>query len=122
MAFLVIGHGLWCMNTNHFFIMKYDASTKEAMRLVRDRHALKGKPGREYKIGVNWLFMPAVNYYLMRENMTWLKKADKNGPDDEAHDYYYLMEEDKPLIRKRGLTVLAYFERTKTYLAELELP
>lgn len=116
LASIMILHGLLCMNISYFYIWEYDAGTKEAMRIIND--AVKNSPFEpgKYRIGINWLFEPATNYYIVKDGMHSIEFTTRNGPDG-PYDFYYLLDADKGLVKKYGLKVIKHFKASDAFLA-----
>lgn len=70
----------------------------------------------EYSIGINWLFNPSTNYYIMKNRMLWIKFTNRTGPNG-IHDYYYLLESDREFIEKNHLQGIRSFNIAHSYLA-----
>jgi hypothetical protein len=98
-------HGLACVNTTHNHVWRYDAATREAVHAVRDYIGSR-RLSRPYKLGVNWLFEPAVLYYLRTEELTWIGYPEEGGPDG-WNEFYYLQDDERALVEKYRLEVIA---------------
>ena len=107
-------HNLLCLNITHYYIWKYDASTKKAMKKVYD--LTSSETNRKYRMGINWVFEPSTNYYILKNQMFWMEWTHRGGPDD-IYDYYYLREEDKRIARKYHLKQIESYLLPGTYLA-----
>ena len=103
------------MNTTHNHVWRYDATTEQAVHAVRDRIGSQ-RMTRPYKLGVNWLFEPAVYYYLRTEKLEWIGYPEEGGPDG-WNEFYYLRDEDRALLEKYGLEVIAEYPLSGAVLA-----
>ncbi|MCX5678500.1 MAG: hypothetical protein NTY76_05260 [Candidatus Omnitrophica bacterium] len=109
-------HGILCMNITHFHIWKYDADTKNVMRKIYDLTKNNIPGGNKYRIGINWLFEPATNYYIIKDKTYWIDFTTRQGPDG-IYDFYYLLEPDKEIIKKYDLRVLRSSDISNAILA-----
>ena len=109
-------HNFLCSNVTHYYIWRYDAATKKTMRIIYDLTKDKAPYSREYKIGINWLFEPSTNYYIVRNKMNWIKYTDRSGPVG-IYDYYYFLDKDKWVIKKYNLRLIKSFKISGAYLA-----
>ena len=115
---LMILHNILSANLDSFYNWRYDAATKEVMGIIKQttqetRHA----PGKKYTIGVNWLFVPSTNYYIFVNKIQWMEPTTRKGPDG-IYDFYYILDSDKPIIKKYNLRIIKFFDLPKAYLAE----
>lgn len=113
---ILVVHFVISTNTTHFFFNKPDAHTKEMMRFVADATKDKGFPPRMIRLGIHWWFEPAINYYILRNNLTWIQFVDRKGPAGIFH-FYYLREDDKSIIDQYHLKTLKKYDISNTYLA-----
>ena len=116
LAFIILFHCISCFNISYFYFWKYDASTKKAMKIIYDLTTSEECFGRRFRIGINWLFEPSTNYYILRKGMDWVERVDRSGPDGK-YDYYYLLEEDQDVIGKYDLRIVKSFSLSSSYLA-----
>ncbi len=113
---LLIIHSLLCLNLTHFFANKPDAHTKQAVETMAKLTENKNIPDGSLRIGVQWWFEPAVNFYLIKNNLKRFLFVDRKG-FDEPFDFYYVREEDKWVIDKLNLKVLKHYDVYPAYLA-----
>ena len=114
-AGLILIHFFSSLNLNRTFIWYYAAHTKEA---VAELQALaeRLKADRPLSLGINWLFEPSVNFYLLVADEEYFQAVDRRGPDG-FYDFYYLLPVDKDLIDNYQLFVIKQFSNPETYLA-----
>jgi hypothetical protein len=103
LALLVLVHFLANFQTNHYGEWRFDRSTKQMVRLIRERQ--RSEPRPNVRVGVMWLFEPSLNFYRERYRLTWMEPVTRQGPEG-SYDYYVLSLDDSSLVAKRGLTVL----------------
>jgi hypothetical protein len=79
-------------NVNSFWVWRYDADTKRVFE------ALEGvpKPAGQIRLGVSWVFEPALNYYREVRNATWLAPVLRDGFDG-ARQFYVVSSMDQSL-------------------------
>jgi len=115
---MVIVHNLYCVNLSNFYLWQYDATTKQVMSTIdlRTKEA-KEFAGVKYNIGINWMFEPSVNYYILTRKMTQLNLGNRLGPDN-FYDFYYFLPEDKQIMDKYHLKAIKTFEPFPGILAK----
>ena len=116
LVFVVLAHNAACFNITHFYAWGFDAHTKEVMNIIRAASTDKIPALRKVTIGINWLFEPATNYYIFKDNLYWIDWTTRHGPDGE-YDYYYFCDGDKDIINKRNLKIMRHFEIFESYVA-----
>ena len=115
-SFILIVHFISCFNFTHFFDWKYDASTKDMIRIVMKMNKGKKLEKDSVQMGITWNFEPSINYYREKNKLTWMKPVNRNGPDGK-YDYYYLPETDRETLKKHKLRVIKKFNISRSYLA-----
>ena len=112
--FIFLGHFITSLNFTHYHSWKYDASTKQMMQHIIDINKDKDlKPG-SVSMSVDWIFEQGINFYIEKNNLTWLRYAQREDFNAGA-DYYYFS--DKGLIEKHDLKLIRCFDISGTYLA-----
>jgi len=89
--------------TDHYAEWRYDAGTKRIVNLLRELHG--SNPGARVRLGVNWLFEPALNFYRHRYHLDWIEPVTRAGPDGD-YDYYVLLPKDAPAMERMHLRPL----------------
>jgi hypothetical protein len=100
------------ITTTEFQEWAGERHTKDAIRTIEARRG-----GREVRLGTSWALEASCNFYRERFRLGWLKPVEGTGADGDF-DYYYLLDEDKALLGKRGLRTLFRDPLTGTVLAE----
>jgi hypothetical protein len=100
----------------HFIQWKYDASTKNVMDDIIAMNRNKTLPDDSVSLGINWLFEPSTNYYILKNNISWIRKTDRSGPVGKF-DYYYVTPEYKNFLDKNNIKIIRQYETTGNYLA-----
>jgi hypothetical protein len=108
-------HGVSCLNLTHHHAWRYDAATKQAVLTLRE-HVGEVRLTRPYTLGVHWRFQPSVEYYLERYGLYWIRRPDRRGPDGRF-DATYALEEERGVIERYGLEVLATYPLSGAWLA-----
>ena len=112
--FTFLGHFITSLNFTHYYSWKYDASTKQMMQHIIDINKDKDlKPG-SVSMSVDRIFEPGINFYIEKNNLTWLRYAQREDFDARANYYYF---SDKDLIKKHDLKLIRCFDIAGTYLA-----
>ena len=115
-AALLLLNSLLCFNITHYYLWQYDAATKEAMKIIYDLSRPQARFTDEFSIGINWLFEPSTNYYILKNRIAWIQWTNRTGPDG-LHDYYYLLESDREVIEKNHLRLIRSFDISHSYIA-----
>lgn len=76
-------------NDSHTQIWKNDAEIKQALEILEQ----KTDPNFNYRMGINWLFEPTINYYIETRKYRWLEKVTRDGYDGKF-DFYLLFKTD----------------------------
>lgn len=82
----------------------FDRSTRRYVEIIRARE--EAGPTRVVRLGVTWVLEPGVNFYRYRDRIRWMRPVDRSGPVG-AYDYYLLVGQDRALVDRMGLTVIA---------------
>ena len=69
-------------NADHTTIWRYDA---DALRIVDDLAALHNEGLHHVRLGGNWIFEPALNFYRETRRLSWLEKVVGRRPLDECN-------------------------------------
>jgi uncharacterized membrane protein len=90
LAFLIISCSLSILyssvNIKYSQAWRYDCNTKEMLEDL-------SKENTNIKLGITWLFEPAINFYRETNSLTWLQSVNRDGlPGD--YDYYYVEAND----------------------------
>lgn len=78
-------------NLDYCYNWKYDADTK-AMMTDLEKLAVKDA-SRPVKLGINWVFEPASNYYRTTRRLQWLSETDRSG-FTKPFNYYFVEPKD----------------------------
>ena len=109
-------HFITSFNFTHYHSWKYDASTKEMMNFIMDINKGRDlKPG-SIQMNIDWIFEPGINFYIEKNNLTWMRYVQREDFDSRA-DYYYFS--DRKLVEKHGLKLIKRFKISGSYLATL---
>ena len=126
-ALLLAGRPLWVVgmacvavylaqsHTRYYGEWLFDASTKDIVKLIRDRQ--RERPLARARVGITWELEPSMNFYRRAYKLAWMAPLERKGPEAD-YDYYVLLDRDALLIKKRGLRVLYDNRVSGVYLAE----
>ncbi|MDD4308451.1 MAG: hypothetical protein PHU53_06560 [Thermoplasmata archaeon] len=109
-------HNILCLNVSYFYQWAYDASTKEALRDIRELKSHISETSGICRIGISRLFEPSMAYYIMRGNITWAAPERLNGRKT-GFDCYYLMPADSDLIGQLDLKAVKAYRISNAVLA-----
>ncbi len=99
---LVFSLNFRAFNFNHSFEWQYDADHKEVLQELSSRESIHSQ--ENFKLGINWIFEPALNFYRESEELNWLQSLSREGYKKDSYDAYYLRtEKDKEWIKKLKL-------------------
>lgn len=62
-------------NVKSFLVWSYDADTKRVFSALE----AAPKPPGQIRLGVSWVFEPALNYYRAVRNATWMAPVERDG-------------------------------------------
>jgi hypothetical protein len=103
---------------------KFGADTKymlQELKLLKEKDP--ASPSK-IRLGIHWLFSPAINYYRMKESFSWLEFGLVSKPGQiPSYDYCYLTPElmpEKDFLRKRKISIIKKYEHSGSYLLKAE--
>ncbi|MBK8500173.1 MAG: hypothetical protein IPL52_15460 [Flavobacteriales bacterium] len=91
----------------------YDMDTKNAMHELEARHAASPTSEGRLRVGINWLFEPAMNYYRGTRGLYWMEPLTRDSLSN-ADDYRYVFANDT--AAKEGFSTVAAFDHSGTVL------
>ena len=116
---LLLFHYVSCLNLSHTYDWPYDASTKVAMNQIFERGNNLKSGKDQITIGATWLLVPVIDYYILKHGGPYKFVEPRGvytaGPDG-LYDYYYIYKGDENVFEKHHVTVLDYYNVSKTYL------
>ncbi|MBI5756477.1 MAG: glycosyltransferase family 39 protein [Nitrospirae bacterium] len=120
----LILHFINSANFRYYNNWKYDANTKKVIEQIAETTSKYNLPPDTIRLGVTWLFKPSMNFYIVKDNLTWIRKFGKDNPSGAPH-FYYFTSDDKKAFEQRldqnyALKIIEKFDLTDTYLAILE--
>jgi hypothetical protein len=75
------------------------------------------KPGT-IRMGITWRLEPSLNYYIRKNQLTWLNRVDRRGMENRFFHFYYIhLPVDRYLLEKYKLKVIQHYELSETCLA-----
>lgn len=130
LVLLTSAHFYNSMDSKRVYICPYAADTREMLQDVRVIRQSQGKLQAPARIATHWLFSPMVNFYIMKDKMTWLKPLPYRPVVYGDEDYFYFFSAESPYVKgdadieddlksssNLDLKVVNDYETTKTYLA-----
>ncbi|CAN5913705.1 hypothetical protein BH11BAC7_BH11BAC7_08820 [soil metagenome] len=94
----------------------FDQNTKNMMLKLNEVH---DKKQNKIKLGIDWIFEPAVNYYREKMKLNWLLPADRNGLSD-TDDYDYIPTTFDSGRLPDSYEVIATYPTTDTWLLKMK--
>ncbi len=77
-------------NTKSFLVWRFDADTKRIFEAIETAP----KPPGQVRLGVSWVLEPALNYYRVVRNATWMMQVERDGVGG-ARQFYAATPEDQ---------------------------
>lgn len=74
-------------NLRESVVWTYDAAHHE---MLADLNEHQIADTENFRLGINWLFEPSLNYYRESKELGWLEKLGREGYQNQAYDGYYL--------------------------------
>lgn len=103
-VFVAIQHLTTTVRLNSFREWRFDAHTFEVLEKI------KPKRGGEVTLETHWLFNNSFRFYVINEELPWLKVVEYNAKInvESVADYYYLPAEETLLLEGRFQKVTEY--------------
>ncbi len=98
----------------------YDMETKNAMKALTAWHEQDGTKQENVKLGINWLFEPAINFYRTTWNINWLLPVDRKALTTTS-DYYYVFKSDLENLKLKNYKIIFSSDNTNTVLVKNDL-
>lgn len=87
------------LNFERTFEWPYDQSNTAVLNDLKGKEKVLNQS--DFKLGINWLFEPALNFYREADELTWMAPVSRNGYQKELYDGYYLWNrKDQAWIEK----------------------
>jgi len=110
-------HYATCLNVTHFFVWKYDAATKEMLATIWDMEKDKAPASRSILLNCDWLFDPAIGFYVYTHKYWWLTRERPKEEKDVAPDYYYFSQEREDILHMLDLELIKKSGASGAWLA-----
>jgi hypothetical protein len=81
-------------NVNSFWVWRYDADTKRIFEALEAAPKPAGPTASQVRLGVSWVFEPALNYYREVRKAAWMAPVVRDGFDG-ARQFYVLSAVDQ---------------------------
>jgi hypothetical protein len=109
------------MNTGYAVEWKFDQDTRAVMKMIADRHNQGLYGNKQLNIANDWRNEASINFYRERYSMDFLNVASRDSINRDA-DIYFGPSEMIRTITIPGVRAVAFFENTKSFLAEKKSP
>ena len=105
------------INFNYVLDWKLDAYISE---MVNDLENIKNIPqGKQnIAIGTPLEFEQSINYYRVKNRLSWLNNVERMEKIDMRYDYFYLIKSELPTSYFDSIIQLKYYPNTNTILAK----
>ena len=74
-------------NVNSFWVWRYDADTKRIFEALEAAPKPTGQVDGQVRLGVSWVFEPALNYYREVRKAAWMAPVLRDGFDGTRQFY-----------------------------------
>jgi len=101
-------------NVRSFYVWDYDADTRTIANLIARRHASNAP--ESVHVGASWKLEPALNYYRVTNQLSWMQPVDRR-PIRSGAPFYAITAEDQRVIGELGLKAIYKGEVSGTVLA-----
>ncbi len=118
-AVLLSGQLVRHFDPHSSFDWGYDRHDKDAVRLVERDHANRKTRSPVVTLGDSWLMEPALNFYRVTRDDTWLAPVTRRPVVEGHYDYVYGFDTDVTRLRDHNVT-LASYRGTNTKLVRVE--
>jgi hypothetical protein len=81
-------------NVKSFWVWRYDADTKQIFEKLEAAPKPGGQEAGAVRLGVSWVYEPALNYYRDVRKAAWLAPVQRDGFDG-VRQFYVLRPEDQ---------------------------
>jgi hypothetical protein len=81
-------------NVNSFWVWRYDADTKRIFEALEAAPKPTGQVDGQVRLGVSWVFEPALNYYREVRKAAWMAPVLRDGFDG-ARQFYVVSAPDR---------------------------
>jgi hypothetical protein len=81
-------------NVNSFWVWRYDADAKRIFEQIETQPRPANAADGSIRLGVSWVFEPALNYYRDVRKAAWMAPVDRDGFDG-VRQFYVLTPEDQ---------------------------
>jgi hypothetical protein len=103
---------------------KFGADTKDMLEELKQLREKDSIPPEKIRLGIHWLFSPAINYYRMKESLSWLEFGLVSKPGQiPNYDYCYLPPElmpEKDFLKKRKISIIKKYKISGNFLLKTE--
>jgi hypothetical protein len=101
-----------------YTVWRYDASTKKVLGFLTQMLDVSELKPRTIRMGITWRLEPSLNYYIRKNQLTWLNRVDRRGMENRRFHFYYIhLPVDEYLLKKYKLKVIQHYELSETCLA-----
>ena len=92
---------------------EYESGTRKMISVLRQD--VEDNQLHNIQLGIDWLFEPSINYYIVKDQLTWLSAVDRKGISPSDH-YFYIEEKHLDQLSNIKYSVVKRFEQSNTIL------
>ncbi|NCN25732.1 hypothetical protein COT94_01890 [Candidatus Falkowbacteria bacterium CG10_big_fil_rev_8_21_14_0_10_37_14] len=114
LSIIIISHFVYVFTPLMTYVWPYDKHTKEVMEYIK-----RDSGGKRINIGIDWLFEPSINYYIVRDKLN-IDFVDRGGINERKFDYYVLFDNSEytKAIKDLNLSVIKEYTDSKVIIAK----
>jgi len=109
-------HFVKSLNLKYTKEWKYDANTKNVMKMIAEQHEKDNSKNRKISVSSTWIFIPSIDYYRDLYSMDYLTPTDRNGITKNSDFVYCTKEEKEKLFADGGYSIVEDFKDTESFL------
>lgn len=100
---LLLLHTVTSFNIPYYRFWSYEANNREMLSRLKIEHDKTNKP--QIQLGISWYFEPSLNYYRIKNELSWLKPLNRKRLQP-ADDYCYILWEDSAWVNNNSKYLL----------------
>jgi hypothetical protein len=93
----------------------YDMDTKDMIQTLMTHRENRNPGAGNIKLGINWIFEPAINYYRVSRGIDWLLPVDRDGIS-KNDDYYYIFKYELTQLDSSKYEIIKEYKNINTLL------
>lgn len=132
LTLLVLMHFFWSADLKYVHNCPYTADTREMLQDIKAIRLEQGKTLERTALATHWMFSPVINFYIMKEQLAWLRILPYRPSVQGDEEYFYFFSAESPYVQSEpdlqadirnlgslDVSIVKEYETTKTYLARI---